>query len=144
MLYFAYGSNLNISQMRVRCPQAKKVGPLILPGSQLVFRGVADVEYQPGAVVHGGVWNITPQCLRALDLYEGVRGDAEGMYYRDYFKVRYHGSIEDVLVYRMTRGGYYPPGRDYYQSILQGYKDFNLDPTHLQQAARRSANRETA
>ena len=43
-LYFAYGSNLNLTQMANRCPQAKQLGSAYLPNWRLVFRGVADIE----------------------------------------------------------------------------------------------------
>ena len=31
-LYFAYGSNINLEQMAVRCPAAQVVGPAVLEG----------------------------------------------------------------------------------------------------------------
>ena len=31
-LYFAYGSNINLEQMAVRCPAAQVVGPAVLDG----------------------------------------------------------------------------------------------------------------
>ena len=36
--YLAYGSNLNENQMRYRCPNAVKVGTLMLDDYQLEFR----------------------------------------------------------------------------------------------------------
>ena len=41
-LYGAYGSNLNIGQMGVRCPNAEPVGSLVLHGWELKFRGVLE------------------------------------------------------------------------------------------------------
>ena len=38
-LYFAYGSNINLQQMEQRCPAARPVGPVILDGYELRFRG---------------------------------------------------------------------------------------------------------
>ena len=34
-LYFAYGSNINLEQMAVRCPAAQVVGPAVLDGYEL-------------------------------------------------------------------------------------------------------------
>ena len=73
MRYFAYGSNLNVAQMAQRCPGAKLLGRIKLPGWKLVFRGVADAIQEPGAFCYGGVWRITPEDEAALDTYEGVR-----------------------------------------------------------------------
>ena len=39
-LYFAYGSNINLEQMAVRCPAAQVVGPAVLVGLVLLFRGL--------------------------------------------------------------------------------------------------------
>ena len=36
--YFAYGSNLNLEQMKTRCENAIKVGKGILPDYELEFR----------------------------------------------------------------------------------------------------------
>ena len=38
-LYFAYGSNINLRQMAVRCPDAKVVAPAVLENYELLFRG---------------------------------------------------------------------------------------------------------
>ena len=40
-LYFAYGSNINLDQMAYRCPAAQVVGPVVLEGYELLFRGNA-------------------------------------------------------------------------------------------------------
>lgn len=76
-LYFAYGSNINLNQMAVRCPAAQVVGPAVLDGYELLFRGnrrgtgVATIEPLHGSQVHGLLWNLTPACEQSLDIYEG-------------------------------------------------------------------------
>ena len=76
-LYFAYGSNINLDQMAVRCPAATVVGPVVLDNYELLFRGnrsgcgVATIEPLPGNQVHGLLWKLTPECEQALDFYEG-------------------------------------------------------------------------
>ena len=71
MLYLAYGSNLNIKQMKIRCPYAKPSGTFYMPNYRLVFRRVADITKSEGNKVPIGVWKITKQCEIALDRYEG-------------------------------------------------------------------------
>lgn len=39
MYYLAYGSNLNISDMKIRCPKARPVGNAILNDHRLLFCG---------------------------------------------------------------------------------------------------------
>ena len=38
-IYLAYGSNLNLAQMKKRCPEAKVIGKANLRDYQLLFRG---------------------------------------------------------------------------------------------------------
>ncbi len=40
--YIAYGSNLNIRQMRMRCPHATICGTARLSGWELLFKGQQD------------------------------------------------------------------------------------------------------
>ena len=53
-LYFAYGSNINLNQMAVRCPDAKVVEPAVLENYELLFRGnahgygVATIRFKSG------------------------------------------------------------------------------------------------
>ena len=37
--YIAYGSNLNIPQMRMRCPGARIIGTSVIEGYRLLFKG---------------------------------------------------------------------------------------------------------
>jgi hypothetical protein len=66
-LYAAYGSNLNLRQMSIRCPDAIPVGKAMLKGWQLTFRGVATLEPKADAETPVGIWRITPKDESALD-----------------------------------------------------------------------------
>lgn len=74
--YLAYGSNLNLRQMRGRCPGAKLVGYAYLADYRLIFRGsdssgyYLSIEPAYGRVVPCGVFTITPGDEQKLDLYE--------------------------------------------------------------------------
>ena len=72
-LYFAYGSNINLNQMEYRCPDASVVGPVTLENYELLFRrgGFATIAPKEGETVQGLLWNLTPECERSLDRYEG-------------------------------------------------------------------------
>jgi hypothetical protein len=67
-LYFAYGSNINLEQMAVRCPAATPVCPVTLDNYRLAFRGgaghfgVAAIIPAQGEKVYGLLWKITPAC----------------------------------------------------------------------------------
>ena len=77
MLYFAYGSNINLNQMAVRCPDAQVVESAVLEGYELLFRGngnsfgVATIAPKEESQVLGLLWKITPYCELSLDIYEG-------------------------------------------------------------------------
>lgn len=140
MLYFAYGSNLNLEQMRRRCPRAVPLGKYFLQDARLVFRGVADCIYEPGSQCPGGIWRITPNCEEALDRYEGVRS---GMYSKNWLPIPGGEPGEtDVLYYSMNSDGIMPPSKTYLAGIVQGYKDFHLDLALLDAAVKHSWDKE--
>jgi hypothetical protein len=133
MLYWAYGSNLNIVAMKRRCPAARRVkGNLVVRDAVLVFRGVADVVYRKGYAVQGGLWRITKKCEDVLDQYEGV---ANNLYMKKYLKLKVNGRVEWCLFYQMSiNRGVMPPSEGYLETIAQGYRDFGLDLEYLELA----------
>ena len=123
-LYFAYGSNLNKSQMALRSPTAKALGSAYFPNWRLVFRGVADIEEgDEQDLLPVGIWSIEEADEAALDRYEGV---SSGLYR----KVEING----MLTYRMNSSGTYSPSSYYFDTILNGYRDFSLDTSELYNA----------
>ena len=74
--YIAYGSNLNIPQMRMRCPGARIIGTSVIEGYRLLFKGsrtgsYLTIEPQEGAGVPVAAWAVTEEDEAALDRYEG-------------------------------------------------------------------------
>ena len=43
--YIAYGSNLNVRQMRMRCPSARIIGTSVLKDYELLFKGSKTGSY---------------------------------------------------------------------------------------------------
>jgi gamma-glutamylcyclotransferase (GGCT)/AIG2-like uncharacterized protein YtfP len=127
-LYVAYGSNLNVRQMAHRCPKARMIGATELRDVRLVFRSVADVEIHKGATCPVGVWEITADCERALDRYEGVSG---GLYRKE--RVAFDDG-DTALLYVMNSTGLMVPSEYYLNAIREGYRDFGLDETALDAA----------
>ena len=116
MQYFAYGSNMNVSQTQQRCPGITRLGKSQLKGFRLVFNYHADIVPAAACTVHGGLWKITTDNEVALDTYEGYP-EYYGKYYRD-----------NVMFYRMKEasGNLDPPSTWYLKIVIQGYKDFGL------------------
>lgn len=136
--YLAYGSNLNIAQMKDRCPTARPVGTATLDGYRLVFRGSKSGAYltiEPclGASVPVGVWEVTTHDETMLDTYEG--------YPRFYKKrtvvipVAGIGPVE-AFVYHMPFGlkNYGLPSMHYFNVCAVGYLEFKLDERTLHEA----------
>ena len=71
MLYFAYGSNLNIFQMKRRCKDSKFLKKIKLKDFRLTFRSKyreADIEPKKNSIVPGALFEIFT-CLIYLKKY---------------------------------------------------------------------------
>lgn len=134
--YFAYGSNLNKAQMTTRCLDAVNVGPAILKGYELEFRGVLTIIKRPGGIVKGGLWKISQWDELALDRYEGFPG-----WYEKYLIP--FGDDLMAMTYVLNRGMIAEPSPIYLETCLQGCLDFGIDPSGLFKAYCRS-QRKTA
>ena len=138
-LYIAYGSNLNLRQMAVRCPTAKPVGTAMLKGWQLTFRGVATLEPKENSETPVGIWEITPQDEIALDRYEGF----PRLYRKEFITVELKGKTVRAMVYLMNGGMPCMPSKWYLDAIAQGYEDVGLDTVHLTKALEHTKQRMT-
>jgi len=127
MFYFAYGANTNIDGMAYRCPDAEWIGTLALPDYRLVFRGVADIEPRTGSAVQGVLWDITDECERSLDRFEGYPNH----YTKEYFAVSVDGCPFTAMFYTMQQKTFAPPSYSYRETIRQGYKDNCLPLSYL-------------
>lgn len=139
-LYAAYGSNLNIKQMEIRCPTAKPIAKSWLFDHRLVFKGHprgahATVIPEDGQAVPLVIWEISTRDERALDIYEGVAG---GYYTKEYMEVEVDGEMKEVLIYIMTPQSFGTPAYHYFKTIQKGYADFNLPVDTLNEALHHS------
>ena len=134
-LYFAYGSNINLGQMDLRCPDACVVGPVALENYELLFRrgGFATIAPKEGGKVHGLLWSLSPECERSLDRYEGYPRfyDKRMVTVRDGL-----GRSLSAMAYIMDERFREPmlPTDSYYNGILEGYRQNGLPVTALKQA----------
>lgn len=133
--YIAYGSNLNIRQMRWRCPSARIIGTAQLDGWRLLFRGsktgsYLTIEQEAGCSVPVAVWEVSPKDELALDHYEGY----PAFYYKKELALDITG-IKTGKVRRRTVFVYIMheerpigiPSRFYMQVCAEGYHDFGFD-----------------
>lgn len=146
-LYFAFGSNMEWSQMKHRCPDAKFSGTGRIPGWALAFAGhsgwwggaVATLEPSPKAQVEGVIYSVTDEDLARLDRFEGAPAVyapktvlvLDGMNYQTRCRV--------YVLRHAERTG--PPGPKYLAQIQQSYMDFGFDLRRLYRAALAAAGK---
>ena len=141
-LYVAYGSNLNLEQMKQRCPTSKLLGTGVINDYELQFKGFptsayATIEPKSGASVPVGVWEIGWMDERYLDRYEGYPSH----YFKENVPVQMQdGSQVDGMVYIMNpKMKFGMPSTHYYKVVHQGYIDCGLDTHVLNEAVKTSA-----
>lgn len=143
-LYIAYGSNMNLEQMKFRCPKSKRIGLGKLMGYKLVFNIHADVirtdDLQDEVPVV--LWDIHDDDWKSLDRYEGF----PNYYIREKVLVMTDsGVVVEAIVYVMTnrRKGIAMPYSSYFNTILTGYKENGINTEWLYNALVYSAYNET-
>lgn len=147
-LYLAYGSNLNVQQMRYRCPGAKVIGTASIRNYELLFKGSRSgsyltIERKRGGKVPVAVWEVNEDDERALDRYEGF----PTFYYKKDLNIDVkfsNGMVERraAFVYVMheerPRG---TPTQCYMDICREGYRSFGFDERFLDNAFERSVNK---
>ena len=130
MLYFAYGSNLHHFQMKQRCKDSKFLKKINLKDFILTFRSkyrAADIQYKKSSVVPGGLFEISKNDEKKLDVYEDYP-----VLYKKYF-FNYYG--KRVMTYTMVRKTPFKfPTERYLNIVKRGYKDCNLNKKYLNKA----------
>lgn len=144
--YIAYGSNLNVRQMKTRCPDARIIGTAEIPDYELLFKGsktgsYLTIEPREGSSVPVAVWSVSERDELALDHYEGF----PTFYYKKEFKLPIKGiktgkiRERDVFVYIMHEDRPYGiPSRHYIETCAFGYSVFKFDIKVLKEAYRYS------
>ena len=80
--YIAYGSNLNIRQMRMRCPHARVIGTAVIKDYELLFKGsltgaYLTIEPKKGGEVPVATWEVT-ESDEAAGNGTGHQGNTDG------------------------------------------------------------------
>lgn len=140
--YVAYGSNLNVAQMRYRCPNAKVIGTAWLEDYQLLFKGsktgsYLTVEPKKGSRVPLGVWEVDERDELRLDRYEGY----PDFYYKKELRLKIKGIVtdkvreRDCFIYIMHEDRPLGlPSTGYISVCSEGYRNFRFEQLHLMKA----------
>lgn len=133
-IYAAYGSNMNLEQMKKHCPKAKVIGTGELMGYKLTFRGrnagFVNVEIDDAESVPIVLWAITPECEMELDRYEGY----PKFYKKEVVTIKTVGGEQTAMLYHMTKsyeGMPAMPTENYFEIIRQGYQDNGINAEYL-------------
>lgn len=140
--YIAYGSNLNIRQMKMRCPSARIIGTSEIPNYELLFKGsktgsYLTIEPKEGSTVPVAAWEVTDLDEAALDRYEGfptfyykaemvlpIKGIKTG-------KVRERPAFVYIMHEDRPLG---MPSGYYVATCLEGYDNFGFDERFIYDA----------
>ncbi len=139
VLYFAYGSNLDVPQMQERCPTSKPVMRARLGDHRLDFThlsrrwggGAADILPEPGATVWGGLYQLDREEIERLDGFEGGY---------DRLEVRVLGngaSPFHAISYTVRQKEAHPPTEAYLDRILRWGAEWGLPESYLADLLRR-------
>ena len=133
--YIAYGSNLNVPQMRTRCQDAVILGTAELKGWELLFKGsktgsYLTIEKNPAGKVPVAIWEVSDSDEESLDRYEGY----PSFYYKKKIPVEYTG-IRTGLPHSVTAFVYIMheerpigvPSSWYMRTCMDGYDTFHFD-----------------
>ena len=144
--YIAYGSNLNINQMKRRCTTARVIGTGFIEDYELLFKGsktggYLTIEKAEGKSLPVAIWKVTEIDEQALDRYEGyptfyykadveidIKGIKTGKEYRKKAFVYIMHEDRDVGM----------PSKYYVMTCLEGYKTFGFSPKYLEDAILKS------
>ena len=130
MNYFAYGSNLSRQQMLERCPQSKPKFPATLHNYKLIFvgwsrqwrGGTASIRRVTAEKVLGAIYEVSGECLRRLDRYEGSDSQRLKVIVND----EDGEPIEAITYIKMRQTEETKPSAEYLAIIRQGYREWRL------------------
>jgi gamma-glutamylcyclotransferase (GGCT)/AIG2-like uncharacterized protein YtfP len=146
VLYFAYGSNLNLKQIRDRTKNFNLKPKFIafLPDYKLIFPresnrqggGVASIEKAEGREVWGAVFELNEQEKSRIDVAEGYspnRNKDQNSYNLEEIEVKKKdGSKIKVITYIANKKGSFFPSQQYMNKIINGAIECNLPKEYIE------------
>lgn len=139
--YFAYGSNMNLAQMKQRCSASKVLGIACLPGHKVEFYGYSviwdgaqeTVVSDPKSEVWGVLYELQASDWDALDVHQDARFNGTGAYFHYPVKViNMKQETIDALIYKKDiLKEAKPPSAEYLDFIVQGAKEQDLPVEYI-------------
>ena len=129
-LCFAYGSNMDRSQMAARCVGSRMIGWARLPRHRVVMmrEGYLSVIRDPRTEVLGILWDLTLADVPALDRYEGV---SARLYVKRHLPVLTETGSRRALVYVGSNAGPGLPKPGYLEGVLAAARAAELPAAYV-------------
>jgi hypothetical protein len=134
ILYFAYGHNTNITELKHRVPDAKLIGRAIAPNYQLIMRHYTDIMAKDGVKTYGVLWAVNSEGVRELNYYEGDNRDYSHAYIEVFYKGKLYKALTFVMIPSDDKGK--EPSEKYIKHVYDGYKMNNIPIDQLSSAIR--------
>lgn len=141
ILYFAYGSNMNPAQIRMRCLGAEMLTVARLVDHRLAFFGFSSVwdgaletvVPTPGRDVWGALYALSPLDADSLDAWQDARFSGTGTYFHYPVTVLdVSGRPHEALLYKKDMlGAPGKPSLEYLEHIARGAEARGLPPRYV-------------
>lgn len=142
-LYFSYGSNMNLKQMKERCPDSTKIGIGFMNDAEICFPsfyeswngGVAGFKQSTGKKMWGVLFEIS---LSDLDNLRGFEGYVHGReshlnaYNEVQVMIDVEGKSVECMTYDVFVTGNFRPSLRYLQTIIRGAEENNLPEDYIE------------
>ena len=131
-LYFAYGANMDRAAMAQRCPRSKPVCAARLARHRffIMEQGFASVRRDPGAAVHGVLWDLALADVPGLDKYEELHN---GLYAKITQPVLMEGGARRALIYVGASQKRGVPEPAYISGIIHAAGGWNFPEAYLRE-----------
>ena len=128
------------AMMGARCPGATALGTATLHDWRFIIgvEGYASMVRQPGSIIHGVLWRLTPRDLAAVNAYERVD---DGLYLRRIVPVRHGGRLVPALAYVLRRAGEGKPRPAYIDLVEAAAREWALPQSYISALRRRWPSR---
>jgi gamma-glutamylcyclotransferase (GGCT)/AIG2-like uncharacterized protein YtfP len=135
MMYFAYGSNMDLEQMKARCPGTRVMGVAHLSHYRMAFTrwsrswksGTADILPDFGKTVFGALYDLSLDDLKKMDKF----ADYPNSYIRQDVFVNFGDERLPALTYVARRLGVFLPSKSYIGKMVRGAESHEISEEYI-------------
>lgn len=143
IIYFAYGSNMNLSQMKERCPHSEKFDIGFMKDAEVCFpsfyepwnSGMAGYQSSPGNDMWGVLFYLDQRDLEVMREYEDyIPGQDPSLnnYNEVFVDIVVGEQMVRCMTYESVVTGKYKPSLKYLQGIITGAINNDLPEEYIE------------